>query len=157
ILAEQVALADHLVEGRLEVAFARGASPYEYARLGMTDTEASARQREALEVLLGVWKADDDFAYEGKYYKFPPVYVVPRPLQQPPPPMWVAGRTPDTLRFCVERGVGMHTTPLGQPMSATYATLNIIDAIVEELGTLSRPPLAIQREAFVSENANEVN
>src|SRR5262245_58443302 len=67
ILAEQIALVDHLVEGRLEVAFARGASPFEYARLGVTDTEASERQRESLEILLGVWKADDDFAYEGKY------------------------------------------------------------------------------------------
>jgi Luciferase-like monooxygenase len=102
-----------------------------------------------------VWQADEDFAYEGNFYKFPPAYVVPRPLQEPHPPIWIAARTPDTLRFCVEHGLGIHTTTLRQAMTATYATLGTIDAIVEELDT-ARPPFAIQRESFVSENPGEI-
>jgi alkanesulfonate monooxygenase SsuD/methylene tetrahydromethanopterin reductase-like flavin-dependent oxidoreductase (luciferase family) len=156
ILAEQVALVDHLVEGRLEVGFARGSSRYEYVRLGLTDAEAADRQREALDVLLGVWQADEDFEYQGRYYSFPPAYVVPRPLQEPHPPIWVAARTPDTLRYCVEHGLGVHTTTLRQAMTATHATLRTIDALVEELGAAARPPFAIQRETFVSESWAEV-
>jgi alkanesulfonate monooxygenase SsuD/methylene tetrahydromethanopterin reductase-like flavin-dependent oxidoreductase (luciferase family) len=154
ILAERVAFADHLTEGRLEIGFARGASKFEYGRLGLTDVEAADRQREALEILLGVWQADEQFAYEGRYYRFPSVYVVPRPLQQPHPPMWIAARTPETLRFCIERGLGLHTTTLRQPMTATYATLAIIDAILDDLGLEARPPLAVQREAFASESGS---
>src|SRR5262249_58273290 len=56
ILAEQVGFADHLTDGRLEIRFARGASKFEYGRLGLTDVEAAERQREALEILLGVWR-----------------------------------------------------------------------------------------------------
>jgi alkanesulfonate monooxygenase SsuD/methylene tetrahydromethanopterin reductase-like flavin-dependent oxidoreductase (luciferase family) len=156
MLAERIAFADHLTDGRLEVGFARGASKFEYARLALTDIEAAERQREALEILLGVWQVDDHFAYEGQYYRFPPVYVVPRPLQQPHPPIWIAARTPDTLRYSIERGLGLHTTTLRQPMTATLATVATIDAILEELGATARPPLAVQREAFVSENPAEV-
>jgi alkanesulfonate monooxygenase SsuD/methylene tetrahydromethanopterin reductase-like flavin-dependent oxidoreductase (luciferase family) len=156
ILAELVGFADHLTDGRLEIGFARGASKFEYARLGLTDVEAAERQREALEILLGVWRTDDHFAYEGQYYRFPPVYVVPRPLQQPHPPIWIAARTPDTLRFCIERGLGLHTTTLRQPMAATLATLGTIDAILDDLGVPARPPFAVQREAFTSENPDEV-
>ena len=63
----------------------RGGSPYEYVRLGMTDSEAAERQYEALEILLGIWGADEDYAHEGKCFKFPAVYTVPRPLSPHPP------------------------------------------------------------------------
>jgi flavin-dependent trigonelline monooxygenase, oxygenase component len=44
LLAEQIALADHLTEGRLEVGFARGSYVYEYERLGIrTEIEAGER------------------------------------------------------------------------------------------------------------------
>jgi alkanesulfonate monooxygenase SsuD/methylene tetrahydromethanopterin reductase-like flavin-dependent oxidoreductase (luciferase family) len=156
ILAEQIGFADHLTEGRLEVGLGRGGSPYEYVRLGMTDSEAAERQYEALEILLGIWQKDEDFAYEGKCYKFPAVYTVPRPLQTPHPPLWVAARTPDTLRFCVTRGLGIQTTTLRQPMKATYATLNTIDALVEEVGADAPPPFSILRETFVSDRESEI-
>jgi alkanesulfonate monooxygenase SsuD/methylene tetrahydromethanopterin reductase-like flavin-dependent oxidoreductase (luciferase family) len=156
ILAERVAFADHLTDGRLEIGFARGASKFEYARLALTDVEAAERQREALEILLGVWGADEPYAYEGRFYQFPSVYVVPRPLQEPHPPIWIAARTPDTLRYCIERGLGLHTTTLRAPMSATLATLATIDAILDDMGLADRPPLAVQREAFTSESPAEV-
>lgn len=156
IVAEQIALADHLTEGRLEVAFGRGSYNYEYSRLGMTEAEASARQRELLEILLGVWARDEEFAYQGEYYAFPPSYPVPRPRQQPHPRLGVAGRTPETLRFVIEHGLDLHTTPLQQPMSRVYASLNLLDAILAELGRSERPQVSCQREVFVSADPNEV-
>src|SRR5437867_3900287 len=153
LLAEQIGLADHLTEGRLETGFARGSYVYEYQRLGIqTEIEAGERQRECLEVLLGVWEKDQDFAYEGKYYRFPPVYPVPRPYQEPHPPIWVAARSAETLRFAVEHGLGMQTTPLREPMTRVIGQLKLLDAIVEELGAPGRPPLAVQRETFVAED-----
>jgi flavin-dependent trigonelline monooxygenase, oxygenase component len=153
LLAEQIGLADHLTEGRLEVGFARGSYLYEYQRLGIqTEIEAGERQRECLEVLLGVWEKDDDFAYQGQYYKFPSVYPVPRPYQEPHPPIWVAARSAETVRFAIEHGLGMHTTPLREPMTRVTGQLKLIDALVEELGAPGRPPLAVQRETFVAED-----
>src|SRR5215469_7792452 len=88
--AEEIGMVDHLVDGRLEIGFARGASLYEYDRLGVTDVQAVGRTSECLEILLGIWKKDADYAFRGRHYEFGPTYIVPRPLQQPHPPIWVA-------------------------------------------------------------------
>jgi alkanesulfonate monooxygenase SsuD/methylene tetrahydromethanopterin reductase-like flavin-dependent oxidoreductase (luciferase family) len=155
ILAEQIGLADQLTEGRLEVAFGRGTYSYEYSRLGMTAAEASARQREELEILLGVWAKDEEYEYHGKYYDFPPTYPVPRPVQQPHPRIGVAGRTTETLRFVVEHDLDLHTTPLRQPMSRVYANLNLLDSIVKDMGRTRRPRVSCQRETFVTDSKKE--
>jgi alkanesulfonate monooxygenase SsuD/methylene tetrahydromethanopterin reductase-like flavin-dependent oxidoreductase (luciferase family) len=156
VIAEEIGMVDHLVEGRLEIGFARGSSLYEYQRLGLTDVQAADRLRESLDILLGLWQADTEFAYRGNQFEFPATYVVPRPLQQPHPPLWVAARTPDTLRFCIERGIGLHTTPLRQPMSAVLTTMNIINAIVNEDAATVRPTVAVQTETCVSDDHERI-
>jgi flavin-dependent trigonelline monooxygenase, oxygenase component len=155
-LAEEIGMVDHLVDGRLEIGFARGASLYEYDRLGVTDVQAVGRTSECLEILLGIWKQDDDFAFRGRHYEFGPTYVVPRPLQEPHPPIWVAARTPETLRFCIERGIGLHTTPLRQPRSAMLTTMKTINAIASEYENVVRPPVTVQTETFVSDDSGTV-
>ncbi|HSF03794.1 MAG TPA: LLM class flavin-dependent oxidoreductase, partial [Solirubrobacterales bacterium] len=76
LVAGQVALADQLTRGRLEIGFGRGGFKYEYERLEMTEPIAAARQQEALEVILRAW-TETDFAYAGTHFKFPEVTVVP--------------------------------------------------------------------------------
>jgi alkanesulfonate monooxygenase SsuD/methylene tetrahydromethanopterin reductase-like flavin-dependent oxidoreductase (luciferase family) len=155
-IAEEIGMVDHLVDGRLEVGFARGASLYEYDRLGVTDVQAVGRTSECLEILLGLWKEDADYAFRGRHYEFGATYIVPRPLQQPHPPIWVAARTPETLRFCIERGIGLHTTPLRQPRTAMLTTMKTINAIASEYETFKRPPVTVQTETFVSDDSDTV-
>ena len=157
ILGEQIALADHLTDGRLEVGFARGASLYEAERIGIkSHLEAAQRQQESLDILLGAWGQDQDFGFEGQYYSFPPVWLLPRPLQQPHPPMWVAGRSADTMRFCVERGLGLQTQFAAEPMSSVVGQLKLLDALVADVGGRGRPPMSVQRGLCVTEDPKEV-
>ena len=157
ILGEQIALADHLTDGRLEVGFARGASLYEAERIGIKNhLEAAKRQQESLDILLGAWGQDEDFAFQGQYYSFPPVWLLPRPLQEPHPPMWVAGRSADTMRYCVERGLGLQTQFAAEPMSSVIGQLKLLDALVEEVGGRARPPLSAQRGVCVTEDPKAV-
>ena len=157
ILGEQIALADHLTDGRLEVGFARGASLYEAERIGIkSHLEAAQRQQESLDILLGAWGQDEDFAFEGQYYSFPPVWLLPRPLQRPHPPMWIAGRSADTMRYCVERGLGLQTQFAAEPMSSVVGQLKLLDALVEDVGGRGRPPLSAQRGLCVTEDPKEV-
>lgn len=46
------------------------------------------------------------WAYDGEYFKFPMRAVVPKPLQKPHPPLWVACSQLDTIRYAAHRGMG---------------------------------------------------
>ena len=153
LLAGQAALADQLTQGRLEIGFGRGGFRYEYERLGMTEPLAAARQQEALEVILRAW-TETDYAYAGTYFKFPEVTVVPRPFQRPCPPTWIAARTPDSLRFAAEHGIGIMMAPQRQPISRLQGQMRLLDAICEDLGVV-RPPVRITREIWVTTSPAE--
>jgi alkanesulfonate monooxygenase SsuD/methylene tetrahydromethanopterin reductase-like flavin-dependent oxidoreductase (luciferase family) len=154
LLAAQVALADQLTGGRLEIGFGRGGFKFEYERLGMTEPLAAARQHEALEIILRAW-TETDFAYSGTHFKFPEVTVVPRPFQRPCPPTWIAARTPDSMRFAAEHGIGIMMTPQRQPIGRLQGQMRLLDAICEDVG-VPRPPVRMSREIWVSDDRAEV-
>jgi alkanesulfonate monooxygenase SsuD/methylene tetrahydromethanopterin reductase-like flavin-dependent oxidoreductase (luciferase family) len=153
LVAGQVALADQLTQGRLDIGFGRGGFKYEYERLGMTEPLAAARQQEALEIILRAW-TESDFAYAGTHFKFPEVTVVPRPFQRPCPPTWIAARTPDSLRFAAEHGIGIMMAPQRQPISRLQGQMRLLTAICEDLG-VDRPPVRMSREIWVSTSQAE--
>jgi alkanesulfonate monooxygenase SsuD/methylene tetrahydromethanopterin reductase-like flavin-dependent oxidoreductase (luciferase family) len=156
ILAEEIGLVDQLTEGRLEIGFARGATLYEYQRFGLDDREAAGRTQECLDVLLGIWRSEGEFGFQGKYFQFEETYANPRPLQKPYPPMSMAARSPESLRYCIQNGLAIHTTPLRQPKSAAQTTINTIAAVVEEFPDTDWPDVAIETETFISEDPETV-
>ena len=148
ILAEQIALTDILTGGRLDCGFGKGSSGFEAMRVGLSGIkEAGERQNEALEILLGVWAKEEEFSYEGRYYKILPTMPMPRPVQQPHPPMWVAARSTESLRFCILHGLGILTTAQSEAMSQVYDQLQVLDALVEDLGAPGRPHLGATRRS----------
>ncbi|RAE30273.1 LLM class flavin-dependent oxidoreductase, partial [Burkholderia multivorans] len=53
-----------------------------------------------------------DYAHEGKHWQFPVSTAVPKPVQQPTPPIWLAARSPETHDFAVANGCNVQVTPL---------------------------------------------
>lgn len=153
VVAEQVALADHLTEGRLDIGFGRGGFKYEYSRLETREPEAAARQQEALEIILGVW-GRPDYAYSGRYFAFGPVTTLPRCFQEPCPPTWIAARTPDSMRFAAEYGLGILMTAQREPITRLQGQVRLLHAICDDL-EVPRPPLRLQREVFVTTEKTE--
>lgn len=152
ILAEEIGLVDQLTGGRLEIGFARGATVFEYERFGIDDKAAAGRLQETMDILLGLWRTEGDFSFEGEHFSFGDTTATPRPLQRPFPPMSLAARSPESLRYCLKNGLAIHTTPLRQPKSAARTTIETIRAIVEEFPGLPWPQVAVETETFVSED-----
>ena len=113
--AGEVALADLYSEGRLEVGFGRGAFQYEFDRMarGLPQGEGGGYLRELVPAVKALWAGD--YEHDGEYWKFPRATSVPKPLQQPHPPLWIAARDPETFDFAIREGCDLMTTPLGQP------------------------------------------
>src|SRR6266705_6587217 len=81
-LAGEVSTLDHLSQGRFDFGIGRSGSPRAYDALGVPYGESQERFFEALEIMLEAWKGER-FSYQGKFYRFTDVTVVPRPYQQP--------------------------------------------------------------------------
>ena len=62
-----------------------------------------------------LWQGD--YAHKGEYWSFPAATSVPKPLQKPHPPIWIAARSPDTYDFAVRHQCNILSWPLTRPMS----------------------------------------
>ena len=105
LLAEQVALLDVLSNGRLDLGVGRGiATSNEYVGMNIPAEESEERFREMLDILPGLWTTPR-FSYKGAFYQIDEVTLVPQPVQQPYPPVYVAVSSNESrIREAVERG-----------------------------------------------------
>jgi alkanesulfonate monooxygenase SsuD/methylene tetrahydromethanopterin reductase-like flavin-dependent oxidoreductase (luciferase family) len=95
-LAEEVATLDHVSQGRLIFGVGRSGFARTYEAYGVSYGESRERFGEVLEVLKRSW-ADGRFSFEGQFYKYRNVAMVPKPLQKPHPPLRIAATSPDTF------------------------------------------------------------
>src|SRR5204863_3254150 len=102
-LAEEVGLLDVLTGGRVNWGAGRGFEPAEFAAFGVPYDETAPRLRETVEVVLEAWTAER-LTFHGKYWDFDEVEVLPKPLQQPHPPTWVAATSLDAIGWAAAAG-----------------------------------------------------
>jgi alkanesulfonate monooxygenase SsuD/methylene tetrahydromethanopterin reductase-like flavin-dependent oxidoreductase (luciferase family) len=115
--AEQAATADVLSGGRLEFGVGRGSIPTQFHGFGVPVADNRARFDEALDIIRLAWTRER-FSYRGAFYQVEEVSVVPRPVQQPHPPIRVAVHTAESFAHLGDLGLpiysGTTTTPLPQ-------------------------------------------
>jgi len=113
--AGEAALCDVLSGGRLEFGISRGAFQYEFDRMagGIPQQQGVAHVKEMLPAIKALWRGD--YEHNGALWRFPRATSVPKPLQKPHPPVWVAARDPGTFDFALEQGANIMATPLSRP------------------------------------------
>jgi alkanesulfonate monooxygenase SsuD/methylene tetrahydromethanopterin reductase-like flavin-dependent oxidoreductase (luciferase family) len=109
-LAEEIALLDILSNGRVYWGAGRGFDPIEFKVFGMNAEESYPRFREAVDIVVKAW-TDERITYQGQYHSFENVEVLPKPLQAPHPPMWVAASSPAAIEWAAERGYSIMLDP----------------------------------------------
>ena len=147
-LAGEVAAADILTGGRLEVGLGRGHA-WVYPPGQVPVAESAGRLAEGIEVLLRAW-TEDRFSYEGQYYRFRDVAVVPKPLQRPYPPLYTGGGSEATLRHAAERGLGLMVAPFATPKDVAARLVVYRDACARH-GTT--PEVVLVRAVYLDHDA----
>lgn len=122
VFAGQLAVADILTGGRLEVSFGRGHA-WVYPKASIPLEESRGRFEEALEILERAWKSDA-FSYQGKYYQVENVRIVPKPMQRPHPPLFGGGASNHNYELAGRKGWGVVVTPM-LPLSHVQSQLEI--------------------------------
>ena len=113
-MAEEAATADILSGGRLEFGVGRGTAPVHYQGYNVPMEESRERFAEALDVIRTAWTTDR-LSYQGKYFQAEDLPVVPRPIQQPYPPIRMAANSPDTFALAAQLGLSIFASPLINP------------------------------------------
>jgi alkanesulfonate monooxygenase SsuD/methylene tetrahydromethanopterin reductase-like flavin-dependent oxidoreductase (luciferase family) len=104
-VAEKVACLDLVSNGRVEFGMGEGASITE---LGPFDREMENKRElweDGVRCVMPMFK-DGGFEYDGPYFKFPLRNVLPKPVQKPHPPLWVACSQLETIEMAGRRGIG---------------------------------------------------
>lgn len=109
-LAEQVATLDILSHGRVQFGFGRGFSPLEFETFGQNMAQSRQISSEALDVVRLAW-SKQRLTYKGKHFQFSELEVLPKPVQQPHPPIWMAGVSPDSFSLAAQLGVNAMAGP----------------------------------------------
>jgi len=105
-VAEQAAVLDIMSNGRMELGTGRSTTAQELDGFSVDYDRTRAEVREALEIIVKAW-TDDILEFDGKLMKIPPRRVVPKPIQKPHPPMWMACTGPDSYEMAGDRGLGV--------------------------------------------------
>jgi len=153
--AGEIALADILTGGRLEVGFGRGAYQYEFDRMagGMAQEQGGDHLRELVPAVQKLWQGD--YAHEGAIWKFPRATSVPKPRQRPHPPIWVAARDPDTYDWTIKHGFDVMATPLSKPDSEVENLAGKLAQALADNPGARRPRFMILRRTCVYEDAGD--
>jgi alkanesulfonate monooxygenase SsuD/methylene tetrahydromethanopterin reductase-like flavin-dependent oxidoreductase (luciferase family) len=98
-LAEDVALADILSDGRFDLGVGRGYQHLGFRGMNIALDERQSYFDEVLQIILDSWLTDD-LRFEGKHFTYTEgVNVLPKPVQQPHPPIWFAVTSDDNIRY----------------------------------------------------------
>lgn len=150
-LAGEAGLTDLYSGGRLELGLGRGAFQYEFDRMagGIPQERGGEYLREMLPALRGLWRGD--YEHDGELWQFPRATALPKPVQQPHPPLWVAARGPETFDWAVENGIDIMSTPLHKPFSEVRALAERLQATLADHPRARRPRFLVLRRTCVYE------
>jgi alkanesulfonate monooxygenase SsuD/methylene tetrahydromethanopterin reductase-like flavin-dependent oxidoreductase (luciferase family) len=104
--AECLATLDIVSSGRVDFGFGEGATRLELGGFGIKAKEKRAMALEAAEQIANMMVLDPYPGFAGQYFSMPCRNVLPKPVQQPHPPMWMACTNRETIRIAAARGVG---------------------------------------------------
>ena len=155
VVAEEIATADLLSGGRLDVGLGRGYQRYEFERLGADLSESRGRFDEAIDIILDAFKGEP-FSHDGEYYQFDETSIFPLPIQQPHPPIWVVGQSPESIATVAERGFNLVSGGFGVSVERLAQFRKAFDAALPGGKQPEGLRISTQRAVYVTHDESEL-
>lgn len=128
-VAERVATLDLLSDGRVEFGTGEASSEAELGGFGIARDTKRAQWTEHIDAVSRMFVETPFAGWKGEWLEMPVRNVVPKPLQKPHPPLWVACSRRETIHLAAEKGIGALAFSFVEPSEAKawvddyYATL----------------------------------
>jgi alkanesulfonate monooxygenase SsuD/methylene tetrahydromethanopterin reductase-like flavin-dependent oxidoreductase (luciferase family) len=104
-LAEEIALVDQMVGGRMELGLVPGINPDYFKPFGLDYNLRKSPTLEFVEYLRSAYGEKQPFSFHGDAHHTDSTQLAVPPLQLPHPPLWMMSRDPQTLEFCARHGI----------------------------------------------------
>lgn len=154
IFAGEVATADILTEGRLILGVGRGAFSWEMDRLGSPKKYSKEKFLESLEVLHELL-TKKNVSWNGKYYQFDPITIMPRPISNPIPIM-IAVMESNNIREAASKGYHVQSTVLSGTKELLQERANAFRDGCLDLGEKGKVlKLSMQRMAYAAKDEQD--
>jgi len=131
-IAERIATLDLVSDGRVEFGTGEASSAAELGGFGVPRADKRAMWEETLDVVTRMFAEQPFAGYQGNFVTLPPRYVVPRPVQQPHPPLWVACSRRETIHLAARSGIGALSFSFVEPEDAARWVGEYYDLIASE-------------------------
>ncbi len=148
--AGEVICADIFTQQRLMLGVGRGAFGFEMQRLGAPLEITQEKFNESLDVLQALLNEEEVY-WDGKYYQFDPITIMPRPVRQVP--IMMAVMNPEGIYHCTKRGFHIQTTPLAGNHQLMIDQVDAFNRGKEDLGDKGKElTLSLSRVTFLARN-----
>jgi probable F420-dependent oxidoreductase len=147
-LAKSLSSLDQICHGRLNVGLGIGGHVNE-AIFGLQTEHRIRRFVEGLQVMKTLW-TEEDAAFSGKYWNFDHVAMLPKPAQQPHPPIWFGARQAPALQRAVQHGNGW----MGAGSSSTADFIEQYGQLQRFLDEAQRDAFAISKRVYIAIDTN---
>jgi alkanesulfonate monooxygenase SsuD/methylene tetrahydromethanopterin reductase-like flavin-dependent oxidoreductase (luciferase family) len=128
-VAERIATLDLISHGRVEWGTGESGSAVELGGFGVDRDEKSAMWREATEQAINMTVMSPYPGFNGKYFQMPCRNVVPKPVQKPHPPLWMACSKRESIHKAARNGVGALAFAFVEPEQAAKWVAEYYDII----------------------------
>ncbi len=106
-VAERIATLDLVSNGRVEFGTGDSKSRMELEGFGIDPADRQAMSREALQQVADMLAMEPYPGHEGRWFSMPARNVVPKPVQRPHPPLWIACSDDATMHLAAKLGIGV--------------------------------------------------
>lgn len=154
-LAEEVATVDHISKGRFDFGVGRSGLTRYYQGYNVPYDESRRRFREALAILTQAW-TQEQFSYAGEFFSFQNVTVVPKPYQQPHPPVHVALASADTFTQIGSLGHPIFISA-NTPVPQLQERLELYRHARQVAGHAGPGEVSLRLPAYVAETAQQAH
>ena len=152
-IAEEAATVDHVSKGRFNFGIGRSGLTKYYQGYNVPYSESRDRFFEALEVIMEAWK-EEQFSYQGEFYSYEDVTVVPKPYQQPYPPTRIAVASDDTFPLVGKMGHPIFISA-NTPVPQLQERLQLYRQARQEAGHSGPGDVSLRIPAYVAEDADK--
>jgi alkanesulfonate monooxygenase SsuD/methylene tetrahydromethanopterin reductase-like flavin-dependent oxidoreductase (luciferase family) len=157
-VAERIATLDLVSDGRVEWGTGESSSRMELEGYGVDYLEKRAAWEEATREAARMLAMNPYPGYRGRFFSMPQRNVVPKPVQRPHPPLWVACSNRDTIKLAARFGMGALTFAFVDPQEAKFWVDEYYETFKREctpIGRAVNPTIAMVTGFMCHEDADE--